>query len=358
MAFPHIFQPLTAGPLSFRNRMVIPPLVLRHATEDGDVTPRCREHYAGIRGAGLVVVEATAVSPEGRLAKNQLGIFEDRHVEGLAALAAIIHDTGALAAIQIHHAGCNTTTENTMGLPLVAPSAFTSKRASARALTEQEILALEDAFVAAAKRARQAGFDAVEVHAAHGYLISQFLSPLANQRNDRWGGNLENRARFLRDVIGRIRAEGGPAAYCRLGAADGEPGGLSLEEGITVARWLAEDGMPMVHVSSGIGNPPPAVPAGGPWSDRLLLGIKVKKAVGIPVIGVGDIREPDQAEAVLSEGLVDMTAIGRAILTDPLWIVKAAEGRPDAIRLCRNCIACHRFMRPERCPAEKQEATA
>jgi NADPH2 dehydrogenase len=365
--FPHLFRPLAAGPFSFRNRVVIPPLVLRHASEDGGVTSRVLEHYKRMEGAGLVVVEATVVSPEGRLARNQIGIFDDTHIKGLTALAEVIHSTGALAALQIHHAGRNTTTENTMGLPMVAPSPFLSKRASAQGLSEPEIVRIMDAFVLAARRAATAGFDAVEVHAAHGYLISQFLSPLANQRTDRWGGSLENRARFLRDLLARIRAEGGPAAYCRLGVADGEAGGLTLREGLTVAGWLQEDGMPIIHVSHGLGGAP-AVSAGKApdrnesasfWaSNILLLGIEAKKALSIPVIGVGGILRPELAEEVLSENLVDMVAVGRGILVDPNWIVKAHEGMAETIRECRDCKACHRFLHPERCPAEKQEATA
>jgi 2,4-dienoyl-CoA reductase-like NADH-dependent reductase (Old Yellow Enzyme family) len=360
VTYPYIFQPLDAGALRFSNRIAVPPMVIRAASPDGEVTPRILDHYSRLVGAGLVVVEASAVCPEGRLDRNQIGVFDDRHGEGLASLAKTIHDTGAVAAIQIHHAGRNTDAHNTFGLPLVAPSAFVSKRARARELSQAEIEAIIAAFVRAAGRARQAGFDAVEIHAAHGYLVSQFLSPLANQRTDRWGGSLANRARFLREILSRIRAGTGSGltAYCRLGAADGASDGLSLEEGIQVARWLEEDGVPLLHVSSGIGSPPPALKASSPYSDRLNLGIAVRKALHIPVIGVGGIQRPEQAEAVLREGLVDIAAVGRALLVDPQWIVKAHEGRASEIKECRNCNVCRRFLYPERCPAERQGAVA
>jgi NADPH2 dehydrogenase len=346
-----------AGSMTIANRIVMPPMVIRKAREDGEVTPEVLRHYAETKGLGLVIVEASAVSPEGKLDRLQIGIYDDRHVEGLASLARRIHDNGSLAAIQIHHAGRNTSIASTGGLELLAPSDYSSKRAQARALAEEEIQRIVSAFVSAARRARKAGFDAVEVHAAHGYLVSQFLSPLANRRTDGWGGSLENRARFLRAVLSGIRAElPGFPAYCRLGVVDGEPGGLPLVEGIQVSKWLEEDGIPLIHVSSGIGAVPAVAPSGSPYSNRFYLGIMVKKALGIPVICVGDIRSPEQAEAALAAGAADLAAVGRGLLVDPKWAVKAREERSEAIVACRNCSVCHRFLHPERCPARKEIA--
>ncbi len=352
MSYESIFSPLRIRNLTLSNRIVVPPLVVSKAAEDGTATPSSREHYAAFEGMGLVVVEATVVSPEGRLARKQLGIFEDRHVEGLSAIAKAIHDNGAAAAIQIHHAGRNTSEENTFGLPLVAPSAFESKRGNARELRAEEIDALIQRFVTAAQRARAAGFDAVEVHAAHGYLISQFLSPLANRRTDAWGGSLENRARFLRSVLSGIRHEAeGLLAYCRLGVADGEPGGLPLAEGMNIAAWLQEDGVPLLHVSSGIGNPPPIAPEGDAFSHRFHLGMELKKKLSIPIISVGDIRSPEQAESALSQGATDLVAVGRGFLVDQKWAKKAREGRDKDIVLCKGCGICKQFLHPEKCPA-------
>ena len=300
------------------------------------------------------------VSPEGRLAREQLGIFEDRHVEGLARLAAAIHEQGAVASIQIHHAGRNTNLENTFGASLLAPSAVPAKDVMPEALTEEGIDRLLDCFGAAGRRAAAAGFDAVEMHGAHGYLVSQFLSPLANKRQDRWGGSLENRARFLLEAVSRIRAVAGPhlAVSCRLGAGEGEPGGLTVEEGIQVARWLEAAGVPFLHVSTGIGSAPKLATDGSPWSDRLLLGAAVKRTVSIPVIGVGGIVTPDQAERALAEGLVDLVAVGRGILADPRWAAKTVAGREDTIYRCHQCKVCHHFRHAERCPARKEAAGA
>lgn len=353
MEYPHLSQPFALGTLRLPNRLVMPPLVVWKAAGDGSVTEANLEHYRRTAGAGLVIVEASVVSPEGRLAREQIGIFEDRHVEGLRRLAGLIHDAGSAASIQIHHAGRNTNRTNTFGLPLAAPSAVPAKDEVPEALDEEGIDRILACFASAARRAAEAGFDAVEVHGAHGYLVSQFLSPLANRRTDRWGGSLENRARFLREALRRVRAatEGRLLASVRLGVADGEPGGLSLEEGILVARWLEEDGLAFLHVSSGIGNPSGIVPEGSRWSDRLHLAAAVKKRLRIPVIGLGGIVEPGQAEAVLAEGMVDLVAVGRGMLADPGWAAKALSGRAADIVRCRQCRVCHQFRHAERCPA-------
>jgi NADPH2 dehydrogenase len=359
-----MFTPFELAGLRLPNRVVMPPMVVWKATKEGLVTPEVVEHYRRTAGPGMVIVEASAVSPEGRLDARQIGIFEDGQVEGLAKIAALIHETGAAASIQIHHAGRNTNRANTLGQPLVAPSALAVKKDAPpddvpMALDEQGIERILDCFAAAAQRAAEAGFDAVEIHGAHGYLVSQFLSPLANLRQDSWGGSLENRARFLREAHARIRkaCAGKILISCRLGVAD-KAGGLTVDEGIQVARWLAEDGMPWLHVSTGIGDPPRLAPEGSPWSDRLLLGARIREAVGIPVIGVGDIYMPEQAEKALAEGLVDLVAVGRGLLADPLWVVKIREGRAEAIHLCHRCRICHHFRHAERCPARKEAASA
>jgi NADPH2 dehydrogenase len=350
----HLGEPLVIGPLRLANRIVMPPLVTFRAGHDGTVTPVLMDHYRQSRGAGLVVVEATAVSPEGRLGQAQIGAFEDRHVEGLAELARIIHENGSVAAIQIHHAGGSTSTTSTFGLPLVAPSSVpTSKGEIPLALDEEGIQRIIACYAEAARRAREAGFDAVELHFAHGYLGSQFLSPYTNLRTDRWGGSLENRARFLRDALARVREAVGTAlaVYCRLGVADGRPGGLSLDEGIQVAKWLEADGMPLLHISHGVGGPPITEVDEDGSSPLLGLGKAVKKAVAIPVIGVGDVYTPDQAEAAIARGFVDLIAVGRGILADPQWASKTISGKPQDIYLCRRCKHCHHFGHSELCPA-------
>jgi 2,4-dienoyl-CoA reductase-like NADH-dependent reductase (Old Yellow Enzyme family) len=360
MNHPNLHAPLRLGAIEVPNRIVMPPMVVWKAAADGTVTEPILEHYRRSAGPGMVIVEAAVVSPEGRLSREQIGAFEDRHAEGLARLVRIIHGAGAVASIQLHHAGRNSNLENTFGLPLAAPSAIPAKDVVPAALDEAGIERILACFASAARRAADAGFDAVEIHGAHGYLVSQFLSPLANRRGDRWGGRLRNRARFVREAARRMReaVRGRLLVSCRLGAGDGEPGGLTVEEGIQVARWLEADGMPFIHVSTGIGSAPKIAPEGSPWSDRLLLGAAVRKALRVPVIGVGGIVDPDQAERALAEGLVDLVAVGRAMLADPEWALKALAGRDADIIRCRQCRVCHHFRHAERCPARMEAAQA
>lgn len=359
MRYPLLAQPLRIGGREVPNRIVMPPMVTYLAAADGLVNERVLDHYTACAGPGLVIVEATVVSPEGRLASRQLGIFDDSHLPGLAALCQRIQANGAVAAIQIHHAGRQTTLKNTYGLPLLAPSPVNPTGPVPLELTEEEIERIIACFVAGARRARQAGFDAVELHFAHGYLGSQFLSPAANRRTDRWGGDPERRARFPREVLRRVREEVGVRGlvYCRLGVVDEDPQGLPLAEGIQVAQWLEADGLPLLHISNGIGLPSGIRPEGSPFCDRLHLAGKVRQAVRVPVIGVGGIRTPAEAESALAAGLADLIAVGRGILADNAWAAKALSGREDTIALCQACRLCHHYRYPERCPA-RQAASA
>jgi NADPH2 dehydrogenase len=352
--FPHLAMPFSIGSRTVPNRIVMPPLVVFTATEDGILTEQGLEHYRSSSGPGLIVVEASVVSPEGRLARQQIGIFDDTCREGLTRLARVIHDNGAVASIQIHHAGAATNLKNTFGMPIVAPSALpNAKGEMPLELTESGIQRIIDCFVAASRRAREAGFDAVEVHGAHGYLASQFLSPLANRRGDQWGGSLENRARFLREILRRIRSEHGDKllAYCRLGVADGTPGGLTLDEGLRVAGWLVEDGAPLLSISHGIGGAPKGIGGTGPLSDLMTLAAVVKKGVSATVVGVGGIAHPERAEALIADGVVDLVAVGRGMLADPQWAAKTLRGEPESIVACRQCKICQHFGHAERCPA-------
>lgn len=352
--------PIVAAGLQIKNRLVMPPLVIFKAGEDGSVTHAIREHYEACRGFGLTVVEATCVSPEGRLAKHQLGLFGDDHIPGMTGLAKIIHQSGSAAAVQIHHAGRQTNPENTFGLPLLAPSPVNPGGTEPLAMMSADIERVQQDFVAAARRAARAGFDAVEIHAAHGYLISQFLSPAANHRQDQWGGSLENRARFLRETVRRVQEAVGKEmlVYCRLGVADASPDGLALEDGLAVAGMLQADGVPLLHISNGIGLPEGLKPESFPWSGRLWLGVRVRQEVEVPVIGVGGIRTPAEAEAILAGRLVDLVAVGRGVLADPAWAEKALGGRGDSIELCRQCRLCHHYRAAERCPARRAAAGA
>ncbi len=326
------------------------------ASPEGLVSDYQLQHYGSFRDVGMIVVEATTVSPEGRLSPRQIGAFDDRHLPGLRRLAATIHEQEALAAIQLHHAGGHTSLENTYGLPPVAPSAVTRHPSQTvpRAMEKADIERIQADFVAAARRAREAGFDAIELHGAHGYLLSQFFSPAMNHREDEYGGSLENRARFALELVRQVNAAVGKdcLVYVRFGAADNVENGLSLQEGLQIAKWLAEAGAKMLHISGGVGGAPLTQFAeGDTWSPTMRLAAQVKRVVDVPVIGVGGIVQPDQAEAALNAGLVDMVAVGKAMLADPQWASKGFGLNPQPINVCQKCPRCGHYKHPFTCPA-------
>ncbi len=354
--------PYQHGRIRLSNRIVLPPMVVWAAEEDGRVSDYVLSHYDSFRSLGYAIVEATAVSPEGRLSQRQIGAFDDAHLPGLRRLADLLHQRADLVGIQLHHAGRNTTMHNTFGLPLVAPSAISSGKGELpRELTLCEIARIQDDFVSAAQRAAEAGFGAIELHGAHSYLISQFLSPLANQRSDLYGGSLENRARFGLEIVRKVRAAVGDRCIItmRLGLADGSEGGLTIDEGQQVARWLVEAGVEMLHISSGVGAPPASArPAGSPWTERLHLARLAREAVNVPIIGVGGLITPEQAEQALQDGMADLVAIGKGLLADPLWAAKVAGGSSGAIYRCLQCKTCGHYRHPFSCPARTLQARA
>jgi len=340
---------------NLRNRICVPPMVLWGATEEGFVTDFVLQHYGSLRGGAIVVVEATVVSPEGRLAKNQLGAFDDRHIAGLSAIAHVIKENGALPGIQIHHAGRATNRENTFGLDLVAPSTITTGQDIPQALSRQGIKLLVDKYASAAARAVAAGFQLIEIHGAHGYLISQFLSPAVNDRGDEYGGVLSNRQRFAREVLAAVKVAVAERALVsmRLGVVDGVQNGLTLAEGLHTAKNLAESGLDLLHISSGIGAIPDGIrPQDSKHSALLHLAQAVKAEVKIPVIGVGGVRTPAQLNDALKEDMADLVAVGRGHLADPAWAHKACHD-PESIALCQACRPCSYWRRPSACPARQ-----
>lgn len=349
-------QPLQIGHLQLRNRVVLPPIVEWAANEDGTIREYNLKHYATFREVGMVVVEATAVSPEGRLSQRQIGAFGDEHLPGLTELAKVIHQNGAVAAIQLHHAGGQTNLTNTFGLPLWAPSAVSRGQDIPQELTMDEIKRIINDFVQAAKRVVQAGFDAIELHGAHGYLISQFLCPALNLRQDAYGGTLQNRARFALELFAAVNAAVGDRClvYLRFGAADGIENGMTLSEGLQVSRWLEDAGVQLLHVSSGVGGAPASEDANSPWSPIMQLAQAVKAVVKVPIIGVSGIKLPEQAEAALEQGVADLIAVARAMLADPLWASKALHGQADQISVCRGCPRCGHYKHPFVCPARPE----
>jgi NADPH2 dehydrogenase len=359
MKLKKICQPITIGNLEFKNRMVMPPLVIWKSDESAEVKDIHLKHYASCAGPGLMIVEATTVSPEGKLHENQLGIFDDRHIEGLTKLASTILNSGAVPGIQIHHAGGRATPTTTWGPAPLAPSTDGKARPSSRecrALTTDEINRIQQDFVAGALRAVQAGFKVIELHGAHAYLGSQFLSPLWNTRTDEYGGSLENRQRFLLETFRMCRdaVDGKALLSCRLGVQDRDEGGLTIEEGIDTAQRLEAEGAQLLHIS--FANKAPEHPPGRDtrFNPILHLAAAVRPSLSIPVIGVGGLVDPADAEAALENGMADLVATGRALLADPQWAAKVAEGRSEEINLCIRCPRCFWYASPEKCPVRKK----
>ena len=332
---PRILEPMTFGGITARNRLWLPPMCMYSVeAQDGAVTDWHVTHYASraVGGFGTIIVEATAVTPEGRLSPYDLGLWSDEQIAGQRRLVEAIHAGGAVAGIQIGHGGrksgtapwrpnvAGARTGTLEGWELLAPSAIPYPgHATPTELDEAGIGRLVEAFAAAARRAVEAGYDVIEIHGAHGYLIHEFRSPLSNQRTDSYGGSAENRQRFPLQVVRAVREAIGQDAVLdiRLSASDWAEGGVTGEETAAFGRELVEAGIDVLHISSG-GNVPAQVPLGPGY--QLPLAQQVRQAVagtGVPVVGVGLIEEAAQAEQALVTGQVDAIAVGRAALRDP-----------------------------------------
>jgi 2,4-dienoyl-CoA reductase-like NADH-dependent reductase (Old Yellow Enzyme family) len=291
------------------------------ATIEGAVTDRLIGFYVRRSAAlGLLIVEHCYVSARGRLSLKQLGIYDDELIRGLQKLAGSVHAVGTPVVVQISHAG-GVANRNVIGTEPAGPSA-TGKT---RELTRGDIEGLVEEFVVAAERAIKAGFDGVELHGAHGFLLNQFFSPLLNKRGDEYGGSLENRMRFPLMVVERVRESvGGRLLLYRLGADDLAPNGTQVEDSAAFAVKLEQCGVDVVDVSGGMcgGEPKQLRRVKGYFVPQAY---EVKKAVRIPVIGVGRITEAEYADRLVREGKVDLVAVGRALWRDPKWAEKAVE---------------------------------
>jgi len=323
----------------------MPPMATNYASRDGTVTQRQIDYYKerAKGGVGLVIVEISCVdSPVGKGTVRQICVDDDRFIPDLNRLAEAIKQHGATAAIQIHHAGRQTSARFTGHQPVAPSPIAVSGGEQPRELTSEEIAALVTRFAEAAERAERAGFDGVEIHGAHGYLISQFLSPLSNKRQDSYGGSLENRARFLLEVIKAIRERVGRdyPVWCRLSAMEiGVDGGITLEETQTVAQLVEKAGVDAIHVSAHTVGPARRPPMAQPPCSFVPLAEGVKKVVSVPIIAVGRIP-PELGEGVLRDGKADFISIGRPLLADPHLPQKVATGRTEDIRPCLYCLTC------------------
>jgi 2,4-dienoyl-CoA reductase-like NADH-dependent reductase (Old Yellow Enzyme family) len=335
-----LLSPLTLRGVTLRNRIVVSPMC-QYSAEDGMANDWHLVHLGSraVGGAGLVFVEATAVTPEGRISPGDLGIWSDAHAEPLGRIARFVRSQGAAAGIQLAHAGRKassnlpwlgggplTTTEEG-GWPVVAPSAVPFDEGSPvpTALDAAGVDAIVDAFEAAASRAVDAGFNVLEIHAAHGYLLHEFLSPLSNRRDDEYGGGIENRMRLVLRVTERLRQTTPPdlPLFVRISATDWAEGGWDIEQSIELARRLKDLGVDLVDVSSGGLVPRVTIPVAKRY--QVPFARRIRDEAGVRTGAVGLITEPGEACDIITGGDANLVFIARELLREPYWAIKAQQ---------------------------------
>jgi 2,4-dienoyl-CoA reductase-like NADH-dependent reductase (Old Yellow Enzyme family) len=337
----HLFSSFNIRSVSIRNRIGVSPMC-QYSSEDGFASDWHMVHLGAFAtgGAGLVITEAAAVSPEGRISPHDLGIWKDEHIDVLGRINAFVSAHGAVPAIQLAHAGRKASTRRPWERPsgrvakdeggwedVLAPSAvaFADHYPTPRAMTVEEINGTVHDFVAAARRSMDAGFQVIEIHAAHGYLLHTFMSPLSNQRDDAYGGSFENRIRLTVELSGAVRdaIPDGMPLFVRISASDWADGGWTLDESVELARKLKETGVDLIDCSSGGLVPNAKIELGPgyqvPFSER------IRHEAGIPTAAVGLITEARQAEQVLAEERADMVLLAREMLRNPRWPLEAAH---------------------------------
>ena len=359
-SLPRLFSPGTIGPLTLKNRVIMASMTTRRADAEGFVTEAGIAYYKARAkgGVGLITVEMASPERAGKHRHFELGIYDDRFLPGLRRLIDVIHEEGAKASIQLGHGGGHTRIDISGERP-IAPSAIPHSVQEGHTevivpeeMTIARIARTTEAYAGAARRAAAAGFDAVEIHAAHGYLISQFLSPKENQRLDHYGGSLQNRARFALEVTTAVKkAVPDLAVIFRMNGDDFFEGGMTAEEAVEVATWAADAGADAIHVTGGHYRSQPAAaimipPMATAPTPFLGFAEAVKRRVHVPVVAVGRFGNPASAISVIEDRRVDFIALGRPLLADPDWVAKAAEGRQ--VRLCLACNTCVDGMRTGR----------
>ncbi|HYJ04999.1 MAG TPA: NADH:flavin oxidoreductase/NADH oxidase [Chthoniobacterales bacterium] len=337
---PGLFDPLAIRGLTFANRVFVSPMC-QYSSENGYANDWHLVHLGSraVGGAGLVLTEATAVLPEGRISPQDLGIWDDGHIEMLAKIVGFIHEQGSVAGMQLAHAGRKASTsrpwEGHDAVPeseggwkkVVAPSAlpFSETYPMPQALTLEGIQEVGAAFAAAARRACQAGFRVVEIHAAHGYLIHEFLSPLSNNREDEYGGSFENRTRLCREVVAAVRSTWPKELplFVRISTTDWVEGGWNIEESVKLAGELKQMGVDLIDCSSGGNVPHAKIPVGPGY--QTAFAERIRREAGILTGAVGMITSPVQAEHIIRTEQADAVIIAREFLRNPYWPLHAAR---------------------------------
>ena len=337
---PHLYSPLRLREVQLRNRIVVSPMC-QYSSEDGFASDWHLVHLGSraVGGAALVFTEAAAVLPEARISPNDLGIWKDEHVEMLARIFSFVRQQGAIAGVQLAHAGRKASTARPWdgGKP-VGPEAggwspifgasaipFADGYQTPEDLDEAGLARIREAFVAAAKRALQAGAEVVEIHAAHGYLLHSFYSPLSNQRTDRYGGSFENRTRFLCETAAAVRAVWPDELplFVRISSTDWTEGGWTGEDSVALAQQLKSLGVDLIDCSSGGNVPDATIPTGSGY--QLRFAEQIGRETGIATGAVGLITSPEQADQIIRAGHADLVLMAREFLRHPYWPLNAAK---------------------------------
>jgi len=342
-----LFSPFTIKTIELKNRIVMPALASFLLGNDGSISDATIEHYRrrAAGGPAMVIVEACSVSPEGVVSAHQARIYEDRFVDGLARIASAIKEEGSVPAVQIHHGGRQTSIKVIKRKPLApSPLPCPAIRGDVEPLSIDGIQQLVTKFGQAAQRAYQAGFELIEIHGAHGYLINQFLSQFSNIREDEYGWNTAGRTRFAREIVEEVRRRLGhefPISF-KISAEEYVPNGLTTKESIEILKILAAAGIDIVQVSAGNDVTPEWICQPMFMEKACLVNSaeQVKKALDIPVMTVGRINDLYIANQIITQKKADLVCIGRGLLADPEMPKKAQEGRQDEIRTCIACNTC------------------
>lgn len=317
-----LFSPYEIKGVTLKNRLVMSPMCMYSSTDEGTVQNWHLTHYASraVGQIGLIMVEATAVTPQGRISAGDLGIWDDNHVEGLTQLTTLIHENDAKAAIQLAHAGRKAEVAG----EIVAPSAlaFNEEMRTPKEMTKEEIAQTVQAFQAGAIRAKKSDFDIIELHGAHGYLINEFLSPLANKRTDEYGGNAEKRFRFLKEIIEAVKDVWDGPLFVRVSATDHHPEGLTITDHVHYAEKMKELGVDLIDCSSGAIVPAPIKVYPG---YQVQYADKIRNEANIATGAVGMILSGVHAEEILRNERADLIFLGRELLRDPYWAYQAAK---------------------------------
>lgn len=342
-----VFEPIKIKNVEIPNRIVFPPVNANYASNDGFVTERIINFYRHVAegGIGLCVVGVASVRKDGKATTNGLMLDDDKYIDGLRQLFEAIKSSGSISSLQLIHSG-RQTCKAIIGEQPIAPSSIPCPvmKEKPRELSVHEIRDLVNCFAESAYRAKVAGAEMVELHGAHGYLVNEFLSPYSNKRTDEYGGNIENRVRFFREILKKVRNKVGEdyPICCRISAAEFVDGGLTIEESKDIAKMLVDAGADLISVSTGVYESMDRICPTKEMGRRIYAKISraIKDSVNVPVIVVGNILDLDDAEKVLRDGDADMVAMGRALIADPYLVQKTKQGRINEINRCKQDRKC------------------